>query len=252
MKYVIILFVLMTNYSHAIIAHSPADVWSWANSAYQEQQWDEAITHYKDLDQMNLGSPELYANLGNAFYKKGELGEAIYYFKKSLKLDPSNKDVKYNLKLVSKDKIDDYDLNANTGIESFWSRTLAIFGADNLAYLSVFCSLLTLIGFGWFLLKSTSRKKRLGLNFGLFSFIVGILALWMSFTAKRTALEMNHGIVMAKKVEIKGEPNKTATEVFTLHEGTEVLIKNRQEGWYEISLGDNLVGWAKMSEVRAF
>ena len=51
-----------------------------ANKLYEEGKYSEAATAYARLLQTGETSPALYFNLGNAFFKSGQIGRAIAAF----------------------------------------------------------------------------------------------------------------------------------------------------------------------------
>jgi tetratricopeptide (TPR) repeat protein len=61
------------------------------------KRFEEAIENYKKIEGQGAVSSELYLNLGNTHYKLNQVGPAIYYYEKALKLDPINEDVLNNL-----------------------------------------------------------------------------------------------------------------------------------------------------------
>ena len=49
---------------------------------------------------------------------------------------------------------------------------------------------------------------------------------------------------MAPSVTVKSTPNQSGTDLFILHEGRKVIIKdNTMKEWKEIRLADGKVGW---------
>jgi SH3-like domain-containing protein len=42
---------------------------------------------------------------------------------------------------------------------------------------------------------------------------------------------------------VKSSPNPDGKELFIVHEGVKVRIKNAQSQWYEVELEDGSVGW---------
>ena len=72
-----------------------------------ENNFEKAIAIYTEIiDEQNLGSKELYFNLGNAYYKTNKIGPSIYYYEKALSLDPTDSDVLNNLSFAQKMTID--------------------------------------------------------------------------------------------------------------------------------------------------
>lgn len=65
----------------------------------------ESIAAYEKLLQGGVESAALYYNLGNAYYRTGKIAASILNYERALKLDPNNKDAKYNLELVNSKKL---------------------------------------------------------------------------------------------------------------------------------------------------
>ena len=57
-------------------------------------------------------------------------------------------------------------------------------------------------------------------------------------------------IVFAEMVEVKSEPQKLASNVVTLHEGTKVYVKETLKNWKKIQLTDGTDGWIETSTIK--
>lgn len=62
-------------------------------------QYDEAIKEYEASLQAAPGVPEVYNNIGFAYFDKGDLDKAIEYQKKALELSPNMANAYYGLAL---------------------------------------------------------------------------------------------------------------------------------------------------------
>ena len=49
---------------------------------------------------------------------------------------------------------------------------------------------------------------------------------------------------------MKSSPDKSATDLFVLHEGTLVKISDRLEGWCEITIADGKKGWLECRTIE--
>ena len=79
-KLIFILFLL----SGAFISNAqPEKLLKEANNFYASNEFDKAIKIYESLVGQGLESSELYFNLGNAYYKKQELTNAILNYEKA-------------------------------------------------------------------------------------------------------------------------------------------------------------------------
>ena len=75
-----------------------------ANDLYTKADYAQAASLYEqcltDSTTQNLrpGSVALiYYNLGNAYFKAKQTPEAILWYERALRLDPSNEDIKHNI-----------------------------------------------------------------------------------------------------------------------------------------------------------
>ena len=57
------------------------------------------------------------------------------------------------------------------------------------------------------------------------------------------ANNLQQGIIVEQKVDIRSGPGAQNVTVFTVHEGTKVRIRGDAPGWYQVSLANGWVGW---------
>ncbi|HEY6476736.1 MAG TPA: tetratricopeptide repeat protein, partial [Polyangia bacterium] len=73
------------------------EAWRRGNEAYLHGDYAGAAAAYEELLHQGAVSADLYFNLGDAYFRKGALGAAIWAFEKAAALDPDGEDVRYNL-----------------------------------------------------------------------------------------------------------------------------------------------------------
>ena len=71
-----VLFLLLSG-GPALSTAAHADEFAWANELYEQKEYDSAIQAYARIIYEGIESASLYFNLGNACFKKGDLGHAI-------------------------------------------------------------------------------------------------------------------------------------------------------------------------------
>ena len=90
-------------------SYSPEQAWSDANEAYIAGEFARAEELYERIVADDKHSLKLYFNLANACFKQNELGKAILYYKRALRLSPGDEDVRHNLAIaegMTKDRIE--------------------------------------------------------------------------------------------------------------------------------------------------
>ena len=57
-------------------------------------------------------------------------------------------------------------------------------------------------------------------------------------------------VVMTASSAVKSSPDKSATDLFVLHEGTVVTITDRLDGWCEVVIADGKKGWLECRKIE--
>src|SRR3990170_1403577 len=82
--------------SLALAQEEPAEIFRAANQAYDQKSFSTAVDQYQTLLEKGTVSAAVYYNLGNAYFRLGNLGEAIWCYRKALKLKVSISQVVVN------------------------------------------------------------------------------------------------------------------------------------------------------------
>ncbi len=219
-----------------------------ANVYYEQANYDEAIKQYNSILETGWESGNLYYNLGNCYFKKGELGRAILNYEKARRLIPLDKDLESNYEYTR-------SLIKGGTVASKKSLPLRVlnnlfekFTVDGLTILLSALFILILMGILISLFFRLVKKHALILTvfMGLF-FIAGFAGL----RGKITLLN-KEGVVIVEQVDAKFEPMEKATVYFTLYEGMKVEVTSSKDNWYKIRRQDNKSGWIEKSSLSIF
>ena len=227
-----------------LFAQSDFDV---ANAAYADGRYEEAATLYQSLlDEQEDAT--LYYNLGNARFKQGELAQAILNYERALRLQPNNKDAQYNL-AFAQSRITDNIVEQDFFLSS-WARAIR----NNLRErtwlgLSIGLFILGLVGLLLFLLGREPWIRKTAFHTAwlalLFSLITGLNA----YSLHQRDTLRNEAIITQGVVNAKSSPDRSGTDLFTLHEGTKVTIRETLGEWCNIRVGNN-EGWIKQQNME--
>lgn len=229
-------------------SESYEELFKMGNKAYDNQQFDSSLYAYQKIESSGYSSPELFKNMGNASYKLGLIPEAIFYYEKSLKLNPGNNDLIHNLELANQRAIDQGNETEAIGIGG-WISNLVGGNADYWSSISVLLSILGGVSFfGYLFIKSNIRKisSYLTIIFWTFSIIcLGIGYLQLSIHAQK-----DYAILFEPSIEVKNDPSEAASIAFVLHEGCKLKILDENKDWYKISYGDEKIGWLPKTSLK--
>lgn len=224
--------------------------WDEGNKAYIDGDYKRAIECYNSIIDRDRYSVKLYYNLANAYFKAGETGRAILYYNKALKLAPSNDDIRYNLAIAeaqTKDKIavvPEFFLNRwMRGIRNSMSCT-AWSVLSLVAFAAVFAFALL------FLLSGRIAVRKTGFYGALTALLAFIITVSFAIAERHDMLRREQAIVMSSAISVKSSPDRSATDLFVLHEGTKVRIATEIDGWYEIVIADGKKGWTESRNIE--
>ena len=250
MKRIIILTTLLLMSVVGVMAQTSAERWETGNRAYIEGNYDKAIEEYTAILDGGEYSMKLYYNLANAYFKAGANGKAILYYNKALRIAPSQEDIRHNLALAeaqTKDRIaviPEFFLNR-------WLRTLR----NSMS--STAWSVLSLLMFGamlafglLFLLASQVRWRKVGFYGALCAFVLFVATTSFAVSSRNDMLSHNEAIVMGTAISVKSSPDRSATDLFVLHEGTKVKVFAEVDEWVEVVIADGKKGWTERKNIE--
>ena len=218
-----------------------------ANAAYADGRYEEAAAGYEAL-LVEGPNATLYYNLGNACFKQGELAQAILNYERALRLEPNHKDARYNLKFAQS-RITDNIVEQDFFLSS-WARAIRNSLRERTwLILSISLFILGLVGILLFLLGREAWLRKAAFHTAwialLFSLITGLNA----YSLHQRDTLRNEAIITQGVVNAKSSPDRSGTDLFTLHEGTKVTIREILGEWCNIRVGNN-EGWIKQQNME--
>lgn len=229
-----------------LLGNTDIKVFTDANALYNCGQYEASIQEYQSLISRGINNYNLYYNLGNAYFKTGRLGEAIYFYKKAQKLAPSDRDINFNLNFARARRTDNIKINQ---YPKFIRVTRDFFTSLSIDLLSIIASVLYFLLAAlitYFLLYQRHFLGR-SLKIWLASALLIVLIV-LSVNIHR--VNSREGVLVEDISEVRSGPSEEYTLVFTIHEGMELRIMEEQNGWMRIVLPDGLEGWLPAGKVR--
>lgn len=227
----------------AVSAFAQADQLQKANEHYAKEEYKQAIDGYNQVLMTNLESPELYFNLGNAYYKTKQYTQAILNFERAKLLAPNDEDISFNLQVANQHVVDSIQELPGLFIFRWWDSLINSQTTDTWAVLSIIGFILALVLAGLYFFARSGDIKRISFWAGCLLVLFSVFS-W-SFAAQQKSRLVNHtsAIVMQPTVTVKSSPSEKGTNLFVIHEGLKVKITDKLGDWVEIRLADGNKGW---------
>ncbi len=235
----------LTIVSLAFASGEVEELMNKANNLYQQEKYEEAIKLYNQIIDNDYVGPELYYNLGNAYFRLGKLGYAILYFEKALKLAPDDSDIQYNLKIANARTVDRIQEVPQLFFIEWWNVLVASLSTTNWATIVLIFYLLFLFSIGLFFLSKKAQIQKQAFLLGSFSLAVLILTAIMLFARINRETSSQYGVLTEQVQAVKVSPDENSNDAFVIHEGIKFKIEDELKDWAKIKLSDGKVGWLK-------
>ena len=225
-------------------------LWNSANQAYIDGDFLSAVKLYSAIENRGFYSARLYYNLGNAYFKSGELGKSILYYNRALVISPSMEDAKHNLEIAEAQTKD----NISVVPEFFLNRWMRLLRS------SITCtawSVLSVVFFAMiaifmllFLLGTALQLRKIGFYGTVVALLFFIFTTIFAISSRNNILNRSEAVVMSSAISVKSSPDRLATDLFVLHEGTKVTVSSEVDGWCEVTISDGKKGWTESSHLE--
>ena len=225
------------------------DLYEKANEVYKAGNYDSAKVLYSEIIQNGMVSSELFYNLGNTFYKKGNIPEAILFFERAHRLSPNDEDIKYNLEITNTYITDKITPLENVFFTKWWESITYAFSVTTWSVLFILLLFAAAALFTLFGVSNNRKVKQLGLLGGGFVLGASIVVILLTNSAFNK-LNLNQAIVFSPTVNIKSEPGLSAMDQFVIHEGLKVEIIDTDGDWTRIRLSDGNSGWLQSQSIE--
>lgn len=233
-----------------LYADEKGELWTKANDAYSMGQYETALNDYIEIEKNGYQSYKLYYNMGNAWYKTGNMGKAILYYEKALKLNPAGEDALNNLQIAKLQTLDKIDVLPEF-IVSTWIKDIRNLMSSNgwgytaVGLFAVVCIMLLLFKFA-----PTTGGRKLSFVLACVVFLFFIFAVLFAFSLRAKAKSEDNAVVMVPVSNVKSAPNSTGNNLFILHEGSKVEILEQAGKWCRIEISDGRQGWLEEKDIE--
>lgn len=217
-------------------------LWVQANQAFEQGEYRQSIESYEQLLSQGLRNGHVYYNLGNAWFREGELGRAIGYYLTARQYQPRFEDLLGNLSYAQGKTVDKLEAG-----ERHWKQDLRDFThrftLKEWGVLSAFSWLvLWVVLAAWYYWRREVLGWVLTLSIALSLFsLAGVGCWWLA--------EEPQGVILTETGKVYSAPNQQAVTLFELHEGTTIVVEQIHGDWLKIRFGQSKRGYLLENQV---
>ncbi|MCQ2265453.1 MAG: tetratricopeptide repeat protein [Bacteroidales bacterium] len=236
--------------SSLAFASSDDELMKKGNEAYQNGKYELAVQCYQEIVSHGNEGAVLYYNLGNAYFKAKQTPEAILWYERALRLDPSNEDIKHNIAYANLQITDKIDVLPQLFIVRWWNALSQRHTASGWATMAVIAVIVLALSVTLLLV---SRRRWLNLSamiVCLVALLIAVFAWIFAHHESKRYIDQPEAVVMQSVVNAKGSPNEEAASLFVIHEGLKVAVTDRVGNWVEIKLPNGEKGWVESASLE--
>jgi tetratricopeptide (TPR) repeat protein len=212
-----------------------------ANRLYEKGDYAAAVATYQKLTESHTASPALLFNMGNAYFKNGQIGRAIFAYRHAERLNPRDADIRANLKFALS------TVPGNDARTSNLDRALALLTINERG---VWTAISLWIFFGCLAIAQFRPAARNALRMlvvasAIFSVFFGA---WYAQGLIARATERKV-VVIAPTSVVRFGPLEESQVSFNVRDGNELKLVGRKDRWLQVADASNRSGWIPASDV---
>ena len=224
------------------------EAWRRGNEAYLHGDYAAAVAAYEEVDRQGPASSDLAFNLGDAYFRKGAIGPAIWAYERALALEPGDEDARYNLDKARKlSARRAHDRMEGEDKDPAWMRFVGGLAPSTVTwsfvalYVAFFAALVARRG--------ARSETRPALTAAAAVLAAGAL-LTGALLAGRVHLDgIPFGVVLPDEVAVKEGADVNYRTSFDAHAGLRVRVVDRDQDWLRVRLANGLEGWVRAQEI---
>lgn len=221
-----------------------------ANEQYTAGNFDAAAQLYESILANQGIAPELYYNLGNAYYRLDEPAKAILNYERALRLRPNYRDALINIEFAQQKVTDNIVLTPSFFLKRWIEVVVKWLHTDTWFYFSAAAFSIALLALLLFFFGSKIKFRRIAFYSAILLFSFSLLTFIFAISQKNQLEKHLHAIIMSGVVTIKSSPDRSGTDLFQLHQGTKVLLKTEMGNWVEVEIGNGSIGWVEKKHIE--
>ncbi|PEN13331.1 hypothetical protein CRI94_11410 [Longibacter salinarum] len=244
--------------AHAVsVPDSLHEIWHDGTEAYRQGRYAQAASSYETIANAGYESASLFYNLGNAYFRLGDVGKAIRFYEKARRLRPADSRIAHNLDMArSRSEASAQDI-ARGGI----SRVVRGWPAPLMLVIGLALWALGLVAVAWLWRKEETDdvlQRRWYRRSAAAVAGIGLVTAGLAIGADYLQSLDQRAVVLVDRVPMHATP--TAAEAkgaksdstavaegvepdTVLVEGTVVLLRSEREGWTRVEDPTGRTGW---------
>ena len=253
-------FIILTLLASVFIHCSALTTGEEADSAYNKENYREAIELYTRSIAEDGMSANAYYNLGNAYFRNDNLGKAVVSYERALKLDPTDADARQNLEFV-RSRIQDKPEDDTAFFARLHRSVMHTLKPDTWAWTAFGIFVLLMGAIALYIFSRNVPARKSGFFGGIVLLVLFVYTLATAYDSMASARSHESAVVTTPSTQLSSTPRASRTasdKVVPIHEGTKVEIVDSvatpddpvSPKWYNVKINNGTKAWLRASDVE--
>lgn len=230
-----------------------------ADSAYNKERYHEAIELYNKVLDENGRSSDVYYNLGNAYWRAGDVAHAVLSYERALRVDPSNSDARENLNFVRR-QLEDKPEDNNSLLTRAHQGVVESMSADAWAWTAFIVFAMLCAAAAVYIFSSGVTLRKAGFFGGIILAVLAVYFVVVATNAAQRVDDHSEAVVTAPSTLLNSAPRQPRQDekVVPLHRGTKVEIVDSvatpddpvSPRWYCVRINGSSPAWLRATDVE--
>lgn len=231
-----------------------------ADSAYNAENYREAVQLYSSALKESGPNAKLYYNLGNSYYRLGNTGHAIANYERALKVDPSFDDARTNRDFVLS-RIDNLPEDDSTFLSNLHQSIIAWTTPTVWAWTAALLFLLLLVMTGMYIFGNGVMIRKTGFFGGIIVLALTIYVMTIAYSAASAQSDHSEAVVIVPVTNLNTVPRtpKSASDkIIPMPEGARLQIidslatpgDQQANKWYDVKINNTSRAWVNAAHVE--
>src|SRR5205823_7213653 len=213
-----------------------------SNQDYAQGHFKDTTSGYEALARAEQWSANLFYDLGNAYFRVGDFGQAVLNYERALALERHHPEAIANLQIAR-------DEARSLELQQSWPERYVEFASGNQYSIAAAIAFWFAV-FAMVMLIFARRRSATLIATLIFCLLLSAVAIYAVYTLERGSNGSALAIVTGKNVQARLATADTANSILALPSGSEVKILSTRGDWIYAALPNNLRGWIPAKDAQ--
>lgn len=219
------------------------------DKAEEGAQSSTSLDSLLKLESSGIKDPDLYYNIGVAYYRANDTGRAMLYFLRAVNLNSAHSRASQNISFIRDLSPDREMMVQRQFLESMFLRVYDWFNLNRAALAALFWLLITALCVHWLLHWDPTKERGLPTLILLISSLILTACVGLVITKAYRMRHNKKAVVASDNSALYSAPSESAREDTAVNAALIVIAQKTDNGFSQVILPDGSSAWIKTGDI---